>query len=710
MKRVNFFSGQQVQQEDLAYLQNTLGDEIKSRTSNQYSKGVISPEAEYVGVDTNQTLRIYPFRAYTNSGEQIVVPSDIRGLALDLTDDSNRQLGTQGFLEDSMFGWRQDTPYIIVARYMEEGARPRPHYRTREPFATRIYSGFKFFAMRDGIDPLEENGINPYIILAKAVYSNGKLTVTTKGVTEYAGLDATRMSVLVGSNTINVYDTSYPVTVSQHIRSIGDPTKVNEKNPHGITAEQLGLDINAVPEHERVFHASGFIGSASNVNSCFYTLVDARSLGVDFLAVSNLSSGDNLHFGGNTITSYLYSASPVYISLSDDSGIWPDGNYQLFINLKTRELGIATNIPSVVTDRKFSIIFDKEVKYTYSPISQASIDPSYQCILYTFSFKEEKSYTEIDLQGQGKNISNFITLTDNRVFGSISADNLQKNASGEFVVDFPIKLPQVKFSDGTVLDSANALPFGYIDKSMRIYYNSDNTIVIGSGRCKNSTNDIVMSLQSSITKKVFVPWSKGTNQGCVAPNLSVSSGTWHVFAISTQDGVVDVGIDTDLNASNLVNSNLTQESPIPGYRYYRRVGSIYIVYDSDTGTFKVLEFITIPDSSNGVTTVYTFSNSSPKKYISVSGSDTVLPVPSLFVGGTSPKYGVITVKMNISSPSDAVFREYLIKSETSPYGLSQFQHTLGVGDVEIFTFNGKVYFSNNNWVGSVVSYYDPRNV
>ena len=123
MNRVEFFSGYMVEKSDLDYLQTSLGDEIKSRTALQYSKGVMSPVGEYVGVDTNQTLKINPFQAFTNSGERINVPEAIRYLALDKTDSSKRELGTQGYLSDDEFGWESDTPYIIVARYIERGAR-----------------------------------------------------------------------------------------------------------------------------------------------------------------------------------------------------------------------------------------------------------------------------------------------------------------------------------------------------------------------------------------------------------------------------------------------------------------------------------------------------------------------------------------------------------------------------------------------------------
>ena len=710
MKRVNFFSGMSVQQEDLAYLQNTLNDEIKSRTANQYSKGVVSPVGAYVGVDTNQTLRIYPFTAYTESGERIVVPSNIRKLALDLTDDSNRQLGTQGFLSDKDFGWRSDTPYLIVARYSEEGARPRPHYRTRKPYATRIYSGFKFFAMREGIDPLEENGINPFIVLARAIYTNGALLVTTNGITEYAGMDASRVNVTVGTNVNNAYDISQPVTVDQHIRSIGNLTKVSAQNPHGITAEILGLDANAVPDHENVFHAPGFIGDPKGVNSCFYTQVNARSLGVDYLKVQNLTTGDNLHYKGVTIKTFLYNTSAIYIALSDDSGIWPDGTYTIFADLRTKEIGVAANNAAVVSERTYSIIYNSAVQSTLHPINMTAIDSEHQYVLYTFTFKQEKDYSEIDLQGQGVNKSNFITQTDYRVFGSISSANLQRNAAGDFVVNFPIKTPLIKFSDNTELTSANSYPRGYIEKGLRLHYNGTNNIIIGSGSCKDSTNSVVMTLPNDMNKNIFSAWSAGDNNGSVAPGLGVSAGTWHVFLIGTTNGVTDIALDTAIDASHCVISDESVASPISGYRYYRRIGSIYIIRDSVTDTLQLREFITIPDSGYGVTTVFTVQETNPKEHITSEGGVTTLPIPSSFIAGTSPKYSYMKVKLNISSNGGAYFREYLPATDTAPYGSDavQLQHTLGIGDVEIMTYNGKVFFSSDSWAGRVVSYYDPR--
>lgn len=720
MKRVNWFSGQQVQQEDLAYLQESLSGEISSRTASQYSKGVISPVGSYVAVDENQTLMIKPFRAYTESGEQIVIPEKIRQLALDLTDDSNRQLGTQGFLEDEYFGWRENTPYIIVARYMEEGARPRPHYRTREPFPTRVYGGFKFFAMRENIDSMEENGINPYIVLATAIYRDGILTVETTGVTEYAGLDATRVSTTVKTNINGVYDLEAPISVDEHIRSIGDPDSVSAKNPHGITAAILGLDANAVPGHEKLFHSNGFIGDPVDVTSCFYTSIDSRSIGVDYLCVRNLNTGDNLHYNGSTITSFSYPTTnnKVYFAFTDDDGVWPDGTYSLYANLETREIVVATSVTQVLEHRSYKLIYrvgETDVVTICRPVNSGTINTNINYKLYEFTFKEIKEYTDIDLQGLGLNLSNFVKRVDCRKFGSVSTSNLQRNADGDLVLTFPIKTTAVKFSsDNSILTSANAYPTGYIDNSLRILYNDGTTIRVGTGSCKDSTNTKLLTLHNETVKRFFDDWSYGTNNGGLGPNVEKREGTYHVFIIGKDDDTTDIAIDTDINAGNCVTANRSLSSPIPDYRYYRRIGSLYVFEVEVPGSssqLRLKQFITFPDSSNGVTTLYTDNVGG----IALVGEDTRLPIPLIYGGGASPKYSYMTAKLNVTSASDVTYQEYLpytrISAPTDGSGNQipiPIAHKLSVGNNDIMSYNGRVKMSSTDWQGYVISYFDPR--
>lgn len=701
MNRTVFFSAQNIKTEDLNYAQESLIGEIKSRTTNQYSKGVVSPVGEYVGVDIDQTIRVYPFRAYTESGEQVYVPDDKRQLALDLTDSSNRELGTQGLLEDKDFGWESDTPYIIVAKYIEVAARPRPQYTTAKPYASRIYSGFKFYAMRENIDTLEENGINPYIILAKAIFTGGKLIVTTKDVTEYAGIDGSRVLTTVNGNYSSVYDISKSISVEQHIRSIDDPTLVSEGNPHGLSLKRLGINTNAVPEHEQTFHSAGFIGSPSSVDSCFFADIDVRNLSVDLISVYNLKSNENLHSNGLTIKSYVYPRTRVFLSLSDDGGIWPDGVYSLFINLKTRELGIASDNSSVVENRKYSLIYDQVVQGIYSPVSASSLDTSFQYLLFRFDFKREKDYTSISMGNPGIIKSNFITRTDYRVFGSISSDNLQRNSDGDFVINFPVLTTAVKFPDGTQLTSATSYPINFISPTLRLVYNGAQTFTVNSGTCKDYSNNNVLNLRSAIQKNIYSKWEKGSAKGCLPPGQTLSSGTWHVFLIGMPNGTVDVAIDKDINAKNIVNSDLSVSSPIDGFRYYRRVGSIVVGLEGQT--LSIRPFITYPDGGNGITTVY-----NDLKNITVNpGEDgkTVLGVPEMYNSNT---YCNITVKLNITNAGGATVKDHMFVTGGQAPVVVTPSHTLGVGDIDLITYDGKLTFSNTSWQGRVVSYYDPR--
>lgn len=121
------------------------------------------------------------------------------------------------------------------------------------------------------------------------------------------------------------------------------------------------------------------------------------------------------------------------------------------------------------------------------------------------------------------------------------------------------------------------------------YYDLD----VGPGICLDSTNSSQMYLSSSYTKKIDAAWSEGTGAGGFPSSggsgLTLTDGTWyHVFAISTSVGVTDIGFDSNIDASVLLDGN---NAGAGGYQYYRRIGSVYYV-DSST---KIRKFKQIGD-------------------------------------------------------------------------------------------------------------------
>ena len=87
MERAYFFEGQQVAAEDLNAISDTLGEDMKNRTIDFFSKGVIGSNSDvFVLNDLNNTIKIEPFIAYTSDGERINMYKQIRSLAMDKSD------------------------------------------------------------------------------------------------------------------------------------------------------------------------------------------------------------------------------------------------------------------------------------------------------------------------------------------------------------------------------------------------------------------------------------------------------------------------------------------------------------------------------------------------------------------------------------------------------------------------------------------------
>lgn len=699
MNRVSFFSGQQLTTEDFQYMQTALEEQIKNRTTDQYSKGVVSPVSDYVAVDINTatgvpTMKFLPFAAYTNSGERVDVYQDIRKLALDLTNSSNRELGTQGILADSDFGWEVDTPYTICVKYIERAARPRPNVNNQEPYGTRVYSGFKFYAMRTNVDSLEENGVNPYIILATAIYSDGKLSIVNKGVTEYAGIDASRV-VVSASNVLTTNYTPYGETsAQQHIRCIGDPSYVSEKNPHGITPKILGIDSNAVPEHERLFHSSGFIGNVASTNSCLYTTINARNRSVDELVVYNFTGTELLNYKGKYLNNLRYGQSRIFIDLEDESGMLPDGTYIVYVNVNDGSIGIASQ-ETLSSSRTFNIKYSAygEVMFTPEVISNVSLDEDSNCRLFSFRFYNVKQPTNISLGVPGILTSNFTDKQDYRIFGSISANNLQRDYRNVFTMDFPIQTPKVIFDDGTSLDTATSYPDYYISPTLLPRYISSTNIVVSPGRCKDSTNRFLMTLPKQISKTVAKNWEEGDAKGGLAPELKPAVGTWHLFLIAKPDGTCDVAFDTSLTAQNLINVNDFTQSKCKGYGYYRRIASIYV---SDVSQF-IKEFLAISDSGSGMTWVYLNSTN-----VAISDNNPA-------VGGVNVNVpSGITLKVSLNAQS--VPSDFTTGSFMSGVNYTT-RRNIGKGEFTGFTNTGRLPFVSGTLSSAnilVDSYYDKR--
>jgi len=146
-----------------------------------------------------------------------------------------------------------------------------------------------------------------------------------------------------------------------------------------------------------------------------------------------------------------------------------------------------------------------------------------------------------------------------------------------YVIYLNDKVPIGVPGDGTIteakLDTNAVLRGGYIHGLQlgNNVTNPTNDIDIGIGECVSEDGTTNMVLSSALIKQINATWLAGTNQGGFPSGLTgglVQDDTWyHIFVIKdTNSGVVDVGFDASLTATNLLNTST--------YDKYRRIGSV----------------------------------------------------------------------------------------------------------------------------------------
>jgi hypothetical protein len=102
---------------------------------------------------------------------------------------------------------------------------------------------------------------------------------------------------------------------------------------------------------------------------------------------------------------------------------------------------------------------------------------------------------------------------------------------------------------------------------MSYNYCNPNIVTIASGYAGMTNATLIGYMSSAMNKSIATNWVAGTDQGGKADAITLTNNTWyHVFAICNDMGVIDIGFDSDLTATNLLACS--------GYKNYRRIGSV----------------------------------------------------------------------------------------------------------------------------------------
>ena len=648
MDRVYFFSGQQVENDDLNDISESLSSALKNRTVDFFYKGVVNSNAVFVVNDRVPTIKINAFVAYTPTGERINVSRDIRGLALDLTNPTENRLTHQGSLSDDQFGWEENVTYDIYVNYIEKSARPRAHKTENEYYPTRIISGFEFYAIKSlsGEQPVDRDGKKNMVRLCRLVYTGTQVLITTDGFTEYTTIDARKLITdgnFVRPSTYNPMISGNKENLQAHMYCVGSGTPT-PTNPHGITAQDIGIGDQTVENHETTMHTAGIYGddARKSTESALYVNINNVSTDTikDSLTIYNLHLPERLHANGSWYDAYDYkepntntSRSVVYLHFEGDgsSSSEPiDGLYRIGLNLDTLKITACLVVGESVSysSGKYKLTLASSAE-NYRSGESGFIE--YVSVLnyddYTASNVFDLAEVKYSVQKQISSAisavlgrSNFIEKNDLRVFGSTAPMQFattKQVVDGviEDVLDIPfiISVKDIK-KEGTSTTVLNksSLPTGYI-QGFNIVYNNDISVTVKPGICRDLSDEMDIRLKYDITKSISDLWAPGSSSENniigglqnIEHSLQGFHGKGlHVFVISTVDGVVDVAFDTSITATGIRKEGTLTEK----YSYIRRIGTIYLSHHLDdpenSSEKRNMDAFTTISDGQGIWTLY----------------------------------------------------------------------------------------------------------
>lgn len=215
---------------------------------------------------------------------------------------------------------------------------------------------------------------------------------------------------------------------------------------------------------------------------------------------------------------------------------------------------------------------------------------------------------------------------------------------------------------------------------------ANNDIDVASGEAADSSGTVLLSLGSTLVKRIDASFAAGADQGCLDGSESVTgtpdTSTWyHFFAIGNGAGTNDV----------LCSESATAPTMPSGYNYFRRLGA---VYNNGSGNLKAFN-----QSGDVFRTAQTDDRTSTS---AISDTLLTLSVPngivvSPILGWRLSGNGSINIVISIGSADDGATTITLgqLYNSSGNDALTAFSNNV------VFTnTSGQIYINQNNVGGS----------
>ena len=268
MNSVRFFSGQLVEADDLNNAQLYKEQAILASNSDIRAVGVVDIDGEKYTIlttdSTNKMINVSGFTAYDEYGNRIDIPKSYDSgnivptiinlkLSEEIEEDAEGhilnpdiKLSTDGF--NFPFGKQ----FIIIVRKNSVLDSPsRKHISDGTSTKVTVRDEYEFFA-RFGNSTKQGD-----VLLASATVGDENKVTLDESVRQisYIRQGSIAATYTPDTHTKNYGESGY-VTLKDHVNALGTGT-VTDNNPHGISAADLGIEVDSIIEHQAKSHCDG---------------------------------------------------------------------------------------------------------------------------------------------------------------------------------------------------------------------------------------------------------------------------------------------------------------------------------------------------------------------------------------------------------------------------------------------------------------------
>lgn len=584
MNSIKFYDGTALEAEHLNKATDCIHDGMRATFLDNYTFGVVIDKSPETIVYTDgSSLGIYGITAYDEYGNRIhidTVDDDVYG---------NKQPAISGLKPDDngllIRGGHDLTrqyTYTLVIRYKENLGEPITHHvEDGTPYLMGVIGGYELY-LRDsgetiaGDITLADIAVDSFgnITIDESVRETSHVQESTVVATINVPENSATSSTTGGTTQNPWYGTN--VSFADHINSIGSGA-VTQKNPHGLAPEDIGIDVAATANHQKLLHVDGIrsdnIASTGSAMYPSYRRESASNYETVYIQPLSAALNEMAVIDGESVYPADFSATYSY-SFEQRASSANLGYYIFVYNGRTKAIEMSGPFPSE-TDAGFVQLLNTSYLFPICSLQwgYVSYDVTGDNIADAYSYDIIPS-----------------TFKDRRVFNNTSLKNFRPDDAFALTQFAPVANDTAYIHNARIMSSTTFTKYDVAGKTLTLIIDDDpaNAVTVtftGTEGVPMPVSDII----SQLTTALIATNDAGTTYLRAYPRIVASdynstdagkisiSAPYSIAVETASSAAATLGFSPDTNNTSDTSVGLVREM----LYYGERNGIIVFTYDSN---------------------------------------------------------------------------------------------------------------------------------